>query len=158
MNVCRKHFRGLAAAALLGSLTAVAGANPATPASVAAPATATVTEERVVYHVNDPASTREALNFITNHVAADPAVRITLVANGRGVYGLVSGERDRQGDYADAIAALQAKNVRFVACRNSMSKNNITEAQLVPNVQTVPAGVAELARLQSAEHYAYIKP
>jgi uncharacterized protein len=153
MTFLRKHLGVLAAATLLGSLTPLAWAAPG-----AAPAAAAAAEERVVYHVNDASSTREALNFITNHIAADPTARITLLTNGRGVFALVNGERDRQGDYASVIAGLQSKGVRFVACRNSMTKNNVLESALVPGVQTVQAGVVELARLQSVERAAYIKP
>ena len=112
----------------------------------------------VVYHVSEVASMRDALNNITNHLAVNPGAHITLLANARGVYGLVSGERDRQGDYLATIGGLQAKGVKFVACGMSMKKNNIVESSLLPDVATVPSGVVELTRLQAAERHAYIKP
>jgi len=146
MNPSRRQLGGAAAALLAATATA---AQADTPRS---------TEERAIYHVNDASSARDALNFMQNHIAASPAARIVLLANGRGVFSLVAGERDRQGEYATAIAALQAKGVRFLACRNSMTKNNVAESALAPNVQVVAAGVVELARLQNVENYAYIKP
>lgn len=112
----------------------------------------------VVYHITEAASMRDALNNISNHIAVAPATRITLLANARGVFALVGGERDRQGDYAATIGQLQAKGVKFVACSTSMRKNNVAEASLLANVTTVPAGVVELTRLQVQEHYGYIKP
>ncbi|MGJ7510355.1 DsrE family protein [Variovorax sp. GT1P44] len=133
----------------------IAQTNAADPATAANTAPAGL---RVVYHVNDVGSLRGALNNINNQLSATPDASISLVANGRGIFSLVKGERDRQGDFGSAIAALQAKGVRFVACEISMKKNNIAASTLAANVSTVPSGVVELTRLQGAEHYAYIKP
>jgi uncharacterized protein len=124
---------------------------PAAPPSAAA-------ETRVVYHITEAASMRDTLNNVTNHLNVNPGARITVLANARGVFSLVNGERDRQGDYAATIGGLQAKGVKFVACSMSMSKNNVDPSSLLPNVTTVPAGVVELTRLQALEQYAYIKP
>ena len=117
-----------------------------------------VDEAHVVYHVDDVASMRDALNNVSNHIALSPNAHITLLANGRGVVSLAKGEGDRQGEYAETIGALQAKGVKFVACATAMKKNNLVESALVANVTTVPSGVIELTRLQTVEHYAYIKP
>jgi intracellular sulfur oxidation DsrE/DsrF family protein len=145
-------LRSIAAAALLAGAAAGACAQAgAAPAAAAA-------ETRVVYHVSEVASMRDALNNITNHLATQPAARITLLANARGVYGLVNGERDRQGDYLSTVSGLQAKGVKFVACSMSMKKNNIADSSLLPGVSTVQSGVVELTRLQAVEQHAYIKP
>ncbi len=124
----------------------------------AVPTTASAADARVVYHVSEAASLRDALNNITNHLGAGGSPRITLLANGRGVFGLVNGERDRQGDYASTISGLQAKGVQFVACSMSMKKNNVDAGTLLGNVSTVQSGVVEITRLQTQEQYAYIKP
>jgi uncharacterized protein len=121
-------------------------------------ASSTTADTRVVYHITEAASMRDALNNVTNQMNTTPNARITVLANARGVFSLVNGERDRQGDYAGAISSLQAKGVKFVACSMSMSKNNVDPSSLLPNVTTVPAGVVELTRLQTLEQYAYIKP
>ncbi|MDM0077517.1 DsrE family protein [Variovorax sp. J2P1-59] len=133
---------------------ASAQANPAAPASD----TAVPAGLRVAYHVDDVGSLRNAMNNINNQLTATPNASISLVANGRGIFSLVGGERDRQGEFASAIAGLQARGVRFVACGMSMKKHNIAESSLIANVSTVPSGVVELTRLQGAERYAYIKP
>ncbi len=109
-------------------------------------------EDKAVYHVDDPAAMRLALGNIGNHLVASPGAKISLVANGKGITTLVAGE------YSKQIAELQAKGVRFVACNNSMKGFDIEASKLVPGAVVVPAGVAELSRLQVAEHYAYIKP
>jgi intracellular sulfur oxidation DsrE/DsrF family protein len=134
---------------------AVLAAGAATDACAA---DAAAQELRVVYHVNDVANAREALVNIANQLAADPHAKIALVANGRGIYMLVNGEKDRVGEYATTIAELEAKGVRFDACHNSMVQKHIEASSLVQGVVVVPAGVGELTRLQAVEHYAYIKP
>lgn len=144
-----------AAAAVLLAVTTARGATAqvADPIAAAAPG-----QERAVYHVDDMASARDALKNMANHLDASPQAKLALVANGRGIYLLVDGERDRQGAYADAVKALEARGVRFFACNNSMKANNIEASSLVSGVQVVPAGVSALARLEGLEHYAYIKP
>ncbi|RQS64115.1 hypothetical protein DID96_29045 [Burkholderia sp. Bp8963] len=113
---------------------------------------------RVVYHVDDVASMRDALNNIKSQIAVTPNARIILLVNGRGIFALVKGEGDRQGEYGSTVAELAAKGVRFDACGTAMRKNNVVESMLVPNVTVVPSGVVELTRLQTVEHFAYIKP
>lgn len=109
-------------------------------------------EDKVVYHIDEPAMMAHALGNITNHLAVSPQAKITLLANGEAVRAMV------QGDYSERIAQLQTKGVRFVSCNNSMRHFKIDPLTLTPGVVVVPAGVAELSRLQVAEHYAYIKP
>lgn len=142
----------LFSAALLACATlALSISSQATHAQTAAAAPATF-EDKAVYHVDDPAAMRLALGNIGNHLVASPGAKISLVANGKGITTLVAGE------YSKPIAELQAKGVRFVACNNSMKGFDIDPSKLVPGAVIVPAGVAELSRLQVAEHYAYIKP
>ena len=50
------------------------------------------------------------------------------------------------------------KGVEFRICQNSMNAYKLTKADLVDKVQVVPSGVAEIARLQTREGYAYIRP
>ncbi|WP_374562572.1 DsrE family protein [Ideonella sp.] len=148
MNPIRRYIPAAFAATLF--------AGAASRASAAAPEAAA--EDRAVYHVNDVASAREALVNIKNHLVASPGAKLALVANGRGIFMLVQGEKDRVGEYAPLINELQGKGVRFQACRNSMTQKNVEPATLVAGVNIVPAGVAELTRLQVTERYAYIKP
>jgi intracellular sulfur oxidation DsrE/DsrF family protein len=143
---------------LVSVVVATAALPPWVHAADAVAVTAPVRQEKVIYHVNELASVREALANMTNHLAASPQVKIALLANGDGVYMLQVGQRDRVGEYAEVIEALQAKGVQFLACKNSMNKRKLETAQLVKGTETVPAGVVELARLQIAEGYAYIKP
>lgn len=148
----------MAVAAVTAALAPTWAVAQTSPPAATATAAAAAGEERVIYHVNDMASAREALVNVSNHLAASPKARIALLANGRGIFTLVKGEKDRVGEYATLIAELQAKGVKFTACRNSMTLRNVEPAALAPGVAIVQAGVVELARLQGQEQYAYIKP
>jgi intracellular sulfur oxidation DsrE/DsrF family protein len=142
----------LLSAAILASVTLALAVSPQASHAQAAATAPAAFEDKAVYHVDDPAAMRLALGNIGNHLVASPGAKISLVANGRGITTLVAGE------YSKQIAELQAKGVRFVACNNSMKGFDIDASKLVPGAVIVPAGVAELSRLQVAEHYAYIKP
>jgi len=109
-------------------------------------------DEKVVYHVDDPAQVRMVLGNVANHLQVSPKAKIAVLANGKAISMMAIGE------HSAAIAELQAKGVRFVACRNSMNAFGIDESKLVAGAVVVPSGVAELSRLQGAERYAYIKP
>jgi intracellular sulfur oxidation DsrE/DsrF family protein len=48
--------------------------------------------------------------------------------------------------------------VEFRVCNNTLTAHNVAPSELVPEITLVPAGVAEIARLQAREGYAYIRP
>lgn len=55
-----------------------------------------------------------------------------------------------------AIKALHSKGVRFVVCENTMKNRKITKEQLIPEVEYVPAGIAEIVEKQE-QGWSYIK-
>ena len=114
--------------------------------------------EKVVYHVDDMSAAREALFNIENQLAASPKTKISLVANGKGIYLLVSGEKDKYGEYLLAIQRLSVQGVHFLACNNSMKSRNIPATELIKEAEVIPSGVVELTRMQLMEQFAYIKP
>jgi intracellular sulfur oxidation DsrE/DsrF family protein len=114
---------------------------------------------KTVYHLPDEQSATLAMFNISNHLTADPAARIVLVALSRGVKVFAFGAQDATGrPFAEWVEQLTAKGVEFRICQNSMNAYKLTKADLVDKVQVVPSGVAEIARLQSREGYAYIRP
>lgn len=135
-------------AAVLLTLTAAAGAEGA-----GAPL-------GVVYHVNlDLVQATRALRMINNHLKADPAARIVVVAQGDALDFLVRDTVDAGNyPYELLVTPLQERGVAFRACRNTLDARMIAPAQLLDGVEIVAAGVAEAARLQVREGYAYIKP
>jgi len=117
-------------------------------------------DNKVVYHLTTGIDTTAgALSNIQNHLSADPKVKIVVVTNGPGVNFLVSGSKDSKGrEFSGAVSELAGRGVEFRVCNNSLLAYNIDPNQLLMETTLVPSGVAEVARLQIKEHFAYIKP
>jgi intracellular sulfur oxidation DsrE/DsrF family protein len=62
----------------------------------------------------------------------------------------------KRSPLSDRVRGLASAGVRCVGCRNSLAGRDRTRAGLLANVELVPSGVGELARLQD-EGYAYLK-
>lgn len=114
---------------------------------------------KVVYHLPDDRAATLAMNNIDNHLAAEPGTKIVLVALSTGVRAFAFGAQDASGrPYAEWVDRLTAKGVEFRICRNSMNALKLTDRDLIDKLAIVPSGVAEIARLQAREGYAYIRP
>jgi uncharacterized protein len=114
---------------------------------------------KTVYHLPDDRLATLAMNNIDNHLAADPGVKIVVVALSTGVRAFTFGAQDAGGrPYAEWVDQLTAKGVEFRICQNSMNALKLTRKDLIDNVQIVPSGVAEIARLQAREGFVYIHP
>jgi hypothetical protein len=50
------------------------------------------------------------------------------------------------------------QGVEFRVCEFTLQSRSIDKAKLLPEAKVVPSGVAEIARLQARERYAYIRP
>lgn len=115
--------------------------------------------EKVVYHVNDSSIARLALNNVKNHLKANPQAHIVVVTHGKGVDFLLEGAKDKDGNPYDITAQeLKAKGVEFDVCNNTLVGRKIDPKTVIPEAKIVPSGVAEISKLQSLEHYAYLKP
>ena len=114
---------------------------------------------KTVYHLPDDRLATLAMNNISNHLTADPGVKIVVVALSTGVRAFTFGAQDAGGrPYAEWVDQLAAKGVEFRICQNSMNALRLTRTDLIDRVQVVPSGVAEIARLQAREGYVYIRP
>lgn len=138
----------------LGSLLALAVSAGGAGAATASPSV------KVVYHLNegiDQAS--RAMNNIRNHLKAAPDSRITVVAHGEGINFLLEGAADKRGNPFDAaVQELAGKGVDFRVCQNTLTSRAIDRSKVLPEAIVVPSGVAEVARLQAAEGYVYLRP
>lgn len=114
----------------------------------------------VVYHLSEGIDqAARALGNIRNHLAADPGVHIVVVGLGGGIDFMLAGAHDNHGNPFDVtIEDLARQGVEFRACNNTLHARGIDAARLVPEARVVPAGVAEIARLQGREGFAYIRP
>jgi uncharacterized protein len=115
---------------------------------------------KAVYHLNaglEQAS--DALRNIGNHLSADPSAKIVIVAHARGVDFLIDGAKDKNGNpYDIPVQQLAAKGVEFRVCNFTLTSRKIDPKTLLPESKLVPSGVSEVARLQSKEGFAYVKP
>lgn len=115
---------------------------------------------KVVYHFSgglEQAS--DGLRNIRNHLAADPSAHIVVVALGDGVTFLIAGTLDNKGKaYAPLVTALAGKGVQFRVCETTLTNRSIDPKSILPETSPVRSGVAEIARLQTQEGYAYLKP
>jgi hypothetical protein len=141
-------------AALL--LAAAPMAHAAPPAEAASPAAAA--EEKVVYHINDAAVARMAMNNVNNHLNASPNARIVVVTHGKGIDFLLNDAHDDKGAFESQVAGLKEKGVDFRVCRNTLRSRKLNDDAVILEARVVPSGVAEVAKLQAQEGYVYLKP
>ena len=115
---------------------------------------------KVVYDmVEGLAQASRAMGNIRNHLDADPTVEIVVVAHGAGIDFLLDGAVDAKGQpYAGAIGELANRGVKFQVCNNTLVTRGIPKDKIVLEASVVPSGVAEVARLQAKEGYAYLHP
>jgi intracellular sulfur oxidation DsrE/DsrF family protein len=115
---------------------------------------------KAAYHLSEgiPQAARALVN-IRNHLEADPSVKIVVVAYGPGIDFLLPGATKPNGQlFASSIAALANQGVEFRVCNNTLVDRKIDPNTLPLEATVVPAGVAELARLQAREGFVYLKP
>jgi intracellular sulfur oxidation DsrE/DsrF family protein len=94
-----------------------------------------------------------ALKNISNlQTALGYSTQIELVAHGAGISILVDGKTTQKAK----IAELAAMGVIFKACENTIRERKIDRATILPQVGTVPSGVAEVVLKQEAG-WAYLK-
>lgn len=103
---------------------------------------------------NDPAKWNLALNNAKNvqHDLGKDKVKIEIVAYGPGLDML-----KLDSAVAPRVAEAAADGVAVVACENTMKKQKVTKADMLPNIGFAKAGVVELMEKQRAG-YAYIRP
>jgi len=115
---------------------------------------------KVVYHLN--AGTEQAsaaLEYIRNHLEVDPKATIVVVAHARGVDFLMKGAKTARGnEFRQAVEDLDLEGVQFRVCEITLRERGLRKEQFLPQVKFVPSGVAEIARLQNQEGFAYLKP
>jgi len=128
--------------------------------ALAAHAADPVGPDKVVYHLSaglEQAS--DGLRNIRNHLEVNPKARIVVVAHARGVDYLMKGAKDPNGNkYQDIVENLKNQGVRFDVCEITLRNRSLKREQFIEEATYVPSGVAEIARLQQREGYAYIRP
>lgn len=112
-------------------------------------------KHRVVFQMNsnDPESQKALVNNIQNVKKAwGSNVAIEVIALGPGIE-LVMTEKSA---VAQDVTKMIKTGVIFVACENTMAKKNISKADLIENVGTVPSGIEEII-IKQEQGWSYIK-
>jgi intracellular sulfur oxidation DsrE/DsrF family protein len=114
---------------------------------------------KVLFHINELERWDTALGNIINLLkdVGEEAVDVVVLANGPSVnaYG--------NDNKLSVMKGLSERGVRFLACRNSLRKmcasgdTCINEESLSSFIETVPAGITAIIKIQS-DGYAYVKP
>ena len=116
--------------------------------------------DKVVYHFS--AGLEQAslgLQNIRNHLEANPKAEITVVAIATGVDFLMKGAKTARGnEYRSMVEDLELQGVKFSVCEITLRERGLKKEQFLPEARFVPSGVAEIARLQARQGYAYLRP
>src|SRR5881396_4057003 len=144
MTMTTRAIAWLALALLLAPLLSAGAAEPV----------------KVVYHLNEGVEqAARTMTNIRNHLTADPDAKIVVVAHGRGIDFLLKGAKEPSGNaFANHVDELALRGVEFRVCRFTLERRHIDPTKLVSDAKIVPSGVAEVARLQAREKFAYLKP
>jgi hypothetical protein len=115
---------------------------------------------RAVYHFADGLDqASRGLQYLHNHLEIDPDAKIVAVAHAAGVDFLMKGAKTAKGnEYRGAVEDLDLQGVEFRVCEITLRERGLRREQFLPEVKYVASGVAEIARLQSREGYAYLRP
>lgn len=116
--------------------------------------------DKVIYHFDSglPQATK-GLRNIGNHLEVNPSARIVAITHAQGVDFLMKGAKDQNGNkYEDTVEQLANRGVTFQVCEITLRNRNLARDQFIAEVSYVPSGVAEIAKLQQREGYAYLKP
>ncbi|MBI3353570.1 MAG: DsrE family protein [Nitrospirae bacterium] len=121
---------------------------------------------KVVYHFNsdDQKIHKAGLINIQNHLDAvgKENVEITAVLHGQGLTMLQKGKTE--DDNFLRVEQLKKQGVKFSVCNVTIQRQKLNKDELfvgqekIKDSDIVPSGVAEIARLQAEQGYAYIKP
>lgn len=115
---------------------------------------------KVVYHMNEGIERApQALRNIRNHLNADPKAKIVVVSHAAGINFLLRDAKDSNGNpFEVTVQDLVSKGVEFKLCAYTLQSRNIDPKNAIEEAKLVPSGVAEVARLQAQEGFAYLKP
>lgn len=114
---------------------------------------------KICFHVDELerwktcfANIKNTLNYCDDK---DTGCDVVVIANSEAVDDLAQSKTNE--DQQHLIQDLVSKGVKIAACRNALAARDIEIADLIPGVDTVPAGIIALTEKQQ-EGYAYIRP
>ncbi len=120
---------------------------------------AQVQSQKIVYHINEGTDPATALRNLANHVESESNVKAIVVAHNKGVDFLLAGARDNESGelFEVEVSRLRTRGIEFRVCGNTLARRAIDPRRVIPGARLVPSGIAEIARLQTRERYAYMR-
>jgi intracellular sulfur oxidation DsrE/DsrF family protein len=112
-------------------------------------------KHKIVFQFTNAADTlqqKAIINQLKNLTAHWPNSKYEVVIHSMGLPFVMSAKSKQ----IEAIKALRAKGVRFLVCENTMKSQKVTKDQLIPEVEYVPVGIAEIIEKQE-QGWTYIK-
>ena len=103
-------------------------------------------------NATDTLQQKAIVNQLKNMTTHWPNAKYEVVIHSMGLPFVMS-EKSKQ---IGAIKTLKAKGVRFLVCENTMKSQKVTKDQLIPEVEYVPVGIAEIVEKQE-QGWSYIK-
>ena len=112
----------------------------------------------VAVHLDSITHINRAIRQVERLVDAHPETPVRLILIASGVEPALEGAIDKNGGlYSAQLEQLLAKGVEIFACETTLTSLSKHPEDLTFGIDTVPSGVAELARLQLKSDYAYLK-
>ena len=112
----------------------------------------------VAVHLDSIAHINRAIRQVERLVDAHPGTPVQLILIASAVEPALEGAMDKNGGlYSAQLEQLLAKGVGIFACETTLISLSKRPDELTFGVDTVPSGIAELARLQLESDYAYLK-
>ena len=103
-------------------------------------------------NANDTLQQKAFTKQLQNLTAHWPNAKIEVVVYNNGIdYLMIS-----KSKYIETIKELNTNGVIFLVCENTMAQRKITKEELLPEANTVPAGIAEIVEKQE-KGWSYIK-
>ncbi len=115
---------------------------------------------KVIFHIDErekwDLTLANVKNILNEAEVQDRPIEVEVLVNAAPVMDLQVGIEESK-EIQDTIAELQERGVVIAACKNALSKHDVPEDLLMPDITLVQAGVFELAEKQG-EGFAYIRP
>ena len=112
----------------------------------------------VAVHLDSITHINRAIRQVERLVDAHPETPVRLILIASAVEPALEGAMDKNGGlYSAQLEQLLAKGVGIFACETTLTSLSKRPEELTFGVDTVPSGIAELARLQLESDYAYLK-
>jgi intracellular sulfur oxidation DsrE/DsrF family protein len=101
----------------------------------------------------DETEQQTCLAIARNLLASGEVEDVVIAAQAAGITAIAD-----DGEFVEKISSLLDDGVAVRACTNTLEARDMSEADLIDGVETVPEAAVEVTRLQTEENYGYLRP